>query len=273
MAQPFGSYPFNAAGTDPYVIPQIISAMRAPTSQDIYPQGWFWANNAVTPPVMYQCVGQGVWESGGNAQATTTSAGITRYATYTEVSTGTGTDNASLAADVYTYINSVAIAGAPAATETTPGIAEIATQAETDTGTDDTKIITPLKLKTVIGNASYPASFTTLASSGATTLAAVGGAVAISSDTASNFSVTGAGVDLTLASAAGRVIVNGEEAAANAITLLSAAGGIDADAALQINIASSQNAADAIRIVASAGGIDVDAVGAAGDSSLIFFSC
>lgn len=34
------------------------------------------------------------------------------------------------------------------ATETVPGIAEIATQAETNTGTDDTKIVTPLKLKT-----------------------------------------------------------------------------------------------------------------------------
>lgn len=34
------------------------------------------------------------------------------------------------------------------ATETVEGIAEIATQVETDTGTDDTRIVTPLKLKT-----------------------------------------------------------------------------------------------------------------------------
>lgn len=91
------------------------------------------------------------------------------------------------------------------------------------------------------------------------------GAVSIDAAAASNFTVTGAGIDLTLDSAAGRVIVNGEEAAANAITLLSAAGGIDADAALQINIASSQNAGDAIRLNASAGGIDIDAAGAAGE--------
>jgi len=88
------------------------------------------------------------------------------------------------------------------------------------------------------------------------------GAVSIDAAAASNFSVSGAGIDLTLASAAGRVVVNGEEAATDAIALQSAAGGIDVNAALEINIDSSEAAvADAIRIVASAadGGIDIDA--------------
>lgn len=89
------------------------------------------------------------------------------------------------------------------------------------------------------------------------------GAISLDAAAASNFTVTGAGIDLTLSSAAGRVIVNGEEAAANAITLLSAAGGLDVDTALQINIASSQNAADSIVITSSAGGIDITATGAA----------
>lgn len=39
----------------------------------------------------------------------------------------------------------------PPATESTPGIAEIASQGETDTGTDDTRFVTPLKLKTFAG--------------------------------------------------------------------------------------------------------------------------
>lgn len=101
--------------------------------------------------------------------------------------------------------------------------------------------------------------------SGGLAVDGAGGGYAITSDTASSVGVTGAGIDLTLDSAAGRVIVNGEEAAANAITLLSAAGGIDADCALQMNLASSQNAADAIVINASAGGIDITAAGAAGE--------
>lgn len=99
------------------------------------------------------------------------------------------------------------------------------------------------------------------AAAGAITLDSAAG-ISLDAAAASNISVAGAGIDLSLISAAGRVIVNGEEAAANAVTILSAAGGIDADAALQINIDSSQAAvADSIRIVASAadGGIDIDA--------------
>ena len=88
------------------------------------------------------------------------------------------------------------------------------------------------------------------------------GAVSLDAAAASNFSVTGAGIDLTLESASGRVIMNGEEASANALTLLSAAGGLDANVALQMNLDSSQAAAaDSVRIVASAadGGMDLDA--------------
>jgi hypothetical protein len=101
------------------------------------------------------------------------------------------------------------------------------------------------------------------ASAGAVAVDTAAG-ISLDSATASNFTVTGA-ADLTLASSAGSVIINGEEAVADAIQIQSAAGGIDADAALQINIASSQNAADAIRMNASAGGIDIDAAGAAGE--------
>lgn len=86
------------------------------------------------------------------------------------------------------------------------------------------------------------------------------GAISLDGAAASNVSVSGAGIDLSLVSAGGRVVVNGEEVAADALRLLSAAGGLDADVALQMNLASSQAAADAIRIDASdaAGGIDVD---------------
>lgn len=69
----------------------------------------------------------------------------------------------------------------------------------------------------------------------------------------------GAGKDITLTSDAGRVVVKAEEAADNAITLVSAAGGIDVDAALSIVVTSSEETGDAIVINASgtAGGIDI----------------
>jgi len=85
----------------------------------------------------------------------------------------------------------------------------------------------------------------------------------MTSATASSFGTTGAGIDLTLDSAAGRVIINGEEAADNAITIVSAAGGIDVNAALQINIATSETDADSF-VVTSGGGLDITATGAAG---------
>jgi hypothetical protein len=91
------------------------------------------------------------------------------------------------------------------------------------------------------------------------------GAVSLDGAAASNFSVSGGGIDLSLISAAGRVVVNGEEAAADAVRILSVAGGLDVDVALQMNLVSSQNAADAIVINASAGGIDITAAGGAGE--------
>jgi hypothetical protein len=86
------------------------------------------------------------------------------------------------------------------------------------------------------------------------------GEVSLDAAADSNFTVTGAGIDVSIISTGGQVIINGEEAAANAVRLLSAAGGIDADCALQMNLTSSQVAADAVRIFASdaAGGIDCD---------------
>lgn len=70
-----------------------------------------------------------------------TAGGGTRWR-QTQVNGVIGTNNVVFVSDTGT---------APAASETTAGIAEFATQAETDTGTDDTRTITPLKLK----NASF----------------------------------------------------------------------------------------------------------------------
>lgn len=55
--------------------------------------------------------------------------------------------------------------------------------------------------------------------------------ISLDAAAASNFSVTGAGIDLTLSSASGRAVVDGGEAAADAvrITASNAAGGIDID--------------------------------------------
>jgi len=193
--------------------------------------------------------------------ASTTVAGKIRIGTVAEQAAGI------LNTVVVTPVGlaAMAIAGAPDASEILRGILELSTQAETNTGTNDATAVTPLKLTTHLASpnpigsvAPNTGAFTTLAATSAA-------GIELAATTASFFSTSGAGQDLTLESTLGRVILNGEEAAANAITLLSAAGGIDADAALQINIASSQNAANAIVIAATAGGIDITATGAAAE--------
>lgn len=54
-----------AGGVDPYVYPQFIGyALRAPSTQDIYNPGVRWQDNSVSPPVIYETTGSGLWYSG-----------------------------------------------------------------------------------------------------------------------------------------------------------------------------------------------------------------
>lgn len=243
------------------VLPVPILAQRAPASSDITPAGQLWFDESVTPSILYISQGNGVYTTGGNEIATASSFGIVKL-----------TDNDAPVATVATkaYADNLAIAGSPVSTETTAGIGQLATNAEAVAGTPSTGLlalfVTPSNLASVFaappaigGTTPAAGEFTNIAATG------VGTGNILTSDTASNFSVTGAGVDVTVDSSGGRVVINGEEAAADAVRILSAAGGVDLDAALQVNIATSQSAVDAIRIVASAGGIDIDAVGAAGE--------
>lgn len=256
------------------VFPVPIIAQRAPATTDVdYPLGQIWIDTSVTPAVSYEFLDSaaGTWSTGGNAEATTSAFGIVQLATLTELQNGTAPAGAYVptANDVATVIQGVVVGAVPAATTTQQGIVELAT---------DAQVVTPFTTdvpNTAIQPSNITAMFAAAAPIGATTpnsgaftdisATGVGTGNILTSDTASNFSTTGAGIDVTIDSASGRVVINGEEAAADAVRILSAAGGLDADVALQMNLASSQNAADAIRIVASAGGIDVDAVGAAGE--------
>ena len=238
------------------VFPVPVIAQRAPsdTTDLEYPQGQLWFDNSVDPVQGYVFNGS-VWNAGGDNPATTTTYGTVLL-----------TDNNEPVATKF-YADALAIAGSPVSTETTAGIGQLATDAEAvarDPSSGALALfLTPSNLDPILASPSAIGS--TAPSTGAFTDLTITGTVSISSAAPITIDVTGAGNDLTLSSDAGRVIVNGEEAAANAVTIVSAAGGIDVDAALQINIATSQRAVDAIRIVASAGGIDIDAVGTAGE--------
>lgn len=101
------------------------------------------------------------------------------------------------------------------------------------------------------------------------------GAISLDGAAASNFSVSGAGIDLSLASAAGRIIVTAGEDAADAIYLHADAGtsetirlhsdqgtGVASISLVSdvggLTLSSGLASADAINLAASAGGVDID---------------
>ncbi len=283
------------------VFPKPVLAARAPTTTDNdYPRGqkWIFSNQEFT------FMGGGVWDEGGTGEASTTEFGVVKLDDDLTVAAA-NTVPTSVAAKAYT--DSVAIAGAPDATESTKGISELANTTEGDTGTEDVRIMTSLKVASLIDSGNIPATFTTLDSTGVVvlnssgTVSLDGTVISIDGTSSSNFGVSGAGVDLTLDSSAGQLILTGGEAAANAVRVEAdnAAGGIDVDAGTggiavdstgaisidaaaasnftvtgafdltldstlgAVNITSGQSANDSIVIESTIGGIDILASGAA----------
>lgn len=197
----------------------------------------------------------------GSGPASTSNDGLVELATVAETVAGTNDTKAVTPLG----LASVAIAGAPAASTAQAGIIEIATNAEAAAQAANDKAIVPSNLPSIFAAAGAIGGTTPAAGTFTELTADATGSISFDADAASHFAVAGAGIDLTLESAAGRVVINGEEAAADAVRILSAAGGLDVDVALQLSLVSSQNAASAIVVNASAGGIDITAAGAAGE--------
>lgn len=219
----------------PYVecLPIPVRVNRAPTSSDILPAGQLFFDTSTTPDTIYTSLGNGDFAEGGNEEATTSDFGIVQLATLAELQGGTAPAGAYVptANDVATVIAGVVVGAVPPANESQAGIAQIATQGETNTGTDDTRIVTPLKLATYVAGGSGNGSFVDLTATGTVSFTGATGAFSITSATASDVGVTGAGIDLTLDSAAGRNVITGGEAAVDAVRIQAddVGGGIDID--------------------------------------------
>lgn len=67
VSSSLSSNPLGYLGLDYYTQPEFITAMRAPTVNDIQLPGTRWQNNSVNPPVMYVTPGRGIWNQEGNA--------------------------------------------------------------------------------------------------------------------------------------------------------------------------------------------------------------
>jgi hypothetical protein len=158
---------------------------------------------------------------------------------------------------------------------TTNGVFAVAT------GTGSINIGTDAAAKTItIGNATVVTNVVLNAggifdvnTTGAVTVDTAAG-ISLDAATASNFTVTGAGIDLTLSSVGGSVVVSATEDVADAVSLIAAAGGINIQAVGEagqdiqivntggsVTMTASEATLNAIRIAATdaAGGIDIDA--------------
>lgn len=257
------------------VLPAPILAERAPTTSDTNnPVGQLWFDQSVSPSVLYVHDGGGTWETGGNAEATTSAFGIVMLDA--DLTDGAAADTVPTSVATKAYVDGIAIAGAPVATEAVAGIGQLATDAEAVAGTASTPLlalfVTPSNLTPVF--AAPPAiGGTTPAAGTFTDLTADGnGTVSLGANAASDFTITGA-FDLTLATTLGSVVVNAGEAAADAIDLNATSGGLDVDVALLASITSTRNNAQAILLESTAGGIDILASGSGGAGEDIDIIC
>lgn len=106
--------------------------------------GQFYFDTSSSPYNAYVYDGL-TWQIGANALATTTTPGIVEIDDdLSDVPASDFVVPSAMAAK--TYIDNIAIAGAPAWSETVSGIGEIATTAEAIAVTDDTVVMTPLKM-------------------------------------------------------------------------------------------------------------------------------
>src|SRR6478672_3427985 len=200
---------------DGYVYPQFLSAMRAPTTQDIYNPGTEWQDNSVSPPIIYKTTGAGAWITGESNHATTTTYGTVIL-----------TDNNEPVATKF-YADNLAIAGAPDASQVTKGISYLATNADVvspyGTPLGANTVLTPANITTIFASPP-PSGGTTPAAGHFTTISASGLASLSGSAT-----ILTAGTALNLASDADTAAVNiGTGAAARVITIgnVSAATGL-----------------------------------------------
>lgn len=211
---------------------------RAPSASDVnYPLGKPWLDSAARQ--MYWLSGftsvggvlQAVWSSGGNAAAGVGVQGIVSLSTLGQLSTGTAPAGpvVPLANDVFTFVNSVVIAGGNLSTESAVGLIQEATDAQAVAGTN-LNPATPLAVQpknlapvfasppAIGGTAPAAAAFTTLGASGLASLS--GSATILSAGTAINIGSDASADAINLGTgAAARTIILGNSTGATSIAL------------------------------------------------------
>lgn len=219
---------------------------RAPSSMDTnFPIGKRWIDTVGQNEwilVGLSSVGgvlSAIWSQGGNEAATTSSPGIVTLSTLAQLESGTAPAGAvvPLANDVFTFVNSVVIAGGNLATEAAVGLIQEATDAQAVAGTNlnpgTPLAVQPKNLAPVFasppalgGTAPNTGSFTTLATSGLSSLS--GSATILSGGTAINIGSDASADAINIGTgAAARTITIGNSTGATAISLNNGTGALN----------------------------------------------
>lgn len=235
MPAPFGSFPFDASGIDNFAHPQLITAQRAPTNQDIYPLGTEWIDASSLPGIIYTYVGGSTaWETGGNAYATTTTPGIVTLSS-SIAGDASSTTLVPTVKEIKDYVDGVAIAGAPVATTTVQGIVTLATDTKAVNGTASTGLVAlavqPSNLAAVF--ASPPATGGTTPAAGAfttlafTTLSGSAGGNWLSGGTTINIGSDASNDAINIGTAGARIITLGDNSGATSVVINTGTGNLD----------------------------------------------
>lgn len=260
-----------ATGVDSFVNPSFISATRVPTSQDVYNPGTRWMYDAGSSRVIYETTGGGDWDLGGVNLATTTTPGIVQLSTYAQLAAGTVNGSVPLSSDVYTYVNSVAVAGAPVATTAVSGIGRLVSDANAvariaSTGAQ-AYFVQPSNL-TAVMSAPGPIGDTTPDTGAFSTLAFTTATGTAGGTWASGGTTIGIGADasndaVNIGTAGTRVVTLGSQTATSSLVIDAGTGGITVGAtgAKTIGIGNATGAT-AVNITSGTGSITLASTGA-----------
>lgn len=218
---------------DQFTLPLFFTFQRDPTSQDLYNPGTRIFNSKTG--VIWETIGGGTWEQGGEPYATTSAPGIVQLSS-SIAGDATSTTLVPSVKEIKDYVDATAIAGAPISQQTVFGIVKLSSDSNAVAGTANNPgvtafVVQPSNLAAVFaappaigGTTPAAAVFTTL---GATTVAFTVGGSWLSGGTAIQIGTDASNDNVSVGSAGTRTVLLGSHTSTSTTTVDSGTGGLN----------------------------------------------